>query len=133
MLFQVSINIEIIDLDDTAPEFYNLPSSFEISEFNEASGDDFNPNNTVNEITPIISVTDLDIPQEFWFELTAIKNTPNNLIEIVSAKSSDEAILHVINKIDRENSEIDDLNGILWYNLTVFDNANNENTAEVSV
>ena len=39
----------------------------------------------------------------------------------------------VINKIDREDAIIDGLNGILWYNLTVSDNANNSRTEEVKV
>ena len=55
-----------------------------------------------------------------------IKNTPNGLINITQ-----EGDLTVISKIDRENSKINDLNGVLWYNVTVFDNANNTNTLEV--
>ena len=37
----------------------------------------------------------------------------------------------MISKIDREDSKINDLNGILWYDVTVFDNANNRKTLEV--
>ena len=55
-----------------------------------------------------------------------IKNTPNGLINITQ-----EGDLTVISKIDREDSKINDINGVLWYNVTVFDNANNTNTLEV--
>ena len=55
-----------------------------------------------------------------------IKNTPNGLINITQ-----EGDLTVISKIDREDSKINNLNGVLWYNVTVFDNADNTNTLEV--
>ena len=55
-----------------------------------------------------------------------IKNTPNGLINITQ-----EGDLTVISKIDREDSKINDINGVLWYNVTVFDNADNTNTLEV--
>ena len=55
-----------------------------------------------------------------------IKNTPNGLINITQ-----EGDLTVISKIDREDSKINDINGVLRYNVTVFDNANNTNTLEV--
>ena len=39
----------------------------------------------------------------------------------------------MISQIDREDSKINDLNGVLWYDATVFDNANNNGTLEISI
>ena len=55
-----------------------------------------------------------------------ILTLPKGLINITQ-----EGDLTVISKIDREDSKINDLNGVLWYNVTVFDNANNRKTLEV--
>ena len=64
------------------------------------------------------------IPQS---DLTpCILTLPKGLINI-----SQEGDLTVISKIDREDSKINNLNGVLWYNVTVFDNADNTNTLEV--
>ena len=38
-----------------------------------------------------------------------------------------------MSKIDRENAKINELNGILWYNLEVFDEAGNSNSQEASI
>ena len=38
-----------------------------------------------------------------------------------------------MSKIDRENDKINELNGILWYNLEVFDEAGNSNSQEASL
>ena len=69
-------------MDDTAPDFYNLPSSFEIFEYDETSIEEFNP----YELTyQEISITDEDINFQtgFRFELKSIKETPVELIGIV--------------------------------------------------
>ena len=83
-------------------------------------------------ISGAITVQDPDINQSFNFELINIKNTPSDLITITQLEDSNRAVLNVISKIDRENSQINDLGGVLWYNVIVSDYANNSNMIEVS-
>ena len=76
----VTIHIEIADLDDSPPDFYNLPSSFQIFEYDDIGLEEFKPYNIDQDIS--ITDEDLDFQTGFIFELTNIKNTPDGLIEI---------------------------------------------------
>ena len=67
-------------MDDTPPDFYNLPSSFQIFEYDDIGLEEFKPYNIDQDIS--ITDEDLDFQTGFIFELTNIKNTPDGLIEI---------------------------------------------------
>ena len=76
----VTIHIEIADLDDSPPDFYNLPSSFQIFEYDDIGLEEFKPYNIDQDIS--ITDEDLDFQTGFLFQLTNIKDTPDGLIEI---------------------------------------------------
>jgi hypothetical protein len=127
-LLSVQATIQIADIDDTKPEFLNYDSwKFVVDESDATDSSGFRPVN----LTQRVSVIDEDLPQNFYFTLVG-EGIADGLIKIIQdVENSSEAILQVVQEIDRENPDIEALDGLLSYTLTVTDEGGNENKKEV--
>ena len=125
--------VQIEDVDDTAPIFYNPEeyTKFKIEEFDGISDIPFEP----YTIYQTISIIDEDSSsQEFTFYLSGNEGIYKDAIKLVQDPDFPKQVkLNVTEEIDRENQELIETNGMLTYLLNVEDQAGNQASTELKI
>ena len=125
--------IQIEDIDDTAPIFYNPEeyTKFRIEEFDGISEVEFQ----VYTIYQTISIIDEDSSsQEFVFSLSGNDGVYKDAIKIViDTEFPKQVKLNVTEPIDREDPALVDTNGFLTFMLNVEDQAGNQASTELKI
>ncbi len=127
------ITVKVLDIDDSPPEFLDSEEwSFEVDEFDATSDSEFIPGQ--QKLVQRIQVNDPDsVSTETYFSITGTGVADGLLDFVEDPEHNPEGVLTVVKLIDRENQDIQDVNGILEYTITVSDNVGNTNEIQIEV